>query len=136
MNIQDIEKIVQFQFQDIKSATKEFAVIEVSKFCKFVVNQTKIKNLIVGYKIGIEKINTELASENIEGQRKHKLTIDLKLFSDYIVYLNSKLREPLPPTRHKEGNQRRKEIKQLQQQVNNREPILMSLNEWDEVVNQ
>lgn len=102
----EVEKIISFQFADIRAASNEFAVIEISNFCKFVINQAKIKRYEATYLLGVEKLKKKL--ETVPEDKKYKVQMDLNLYNDHIAYMRTKFREELPKTKHKQNNEKRK----------------------------
>ena len=109
---ENVEKIVNFQFSDARAATMEYAVVDICKLFKFTINQAKIKKMEQQfiYKIGLIKAEMEQSDEG----RRGRLQIDLTLFENNLQYILTKVREELPPTKHKENNDKRKKLRQQQ----------------------
>lgn len=116
VKLADVERIINFQFSEIRAATTEYACIEISGFAKLTINQTKIAEIDRRYTISISNITKELERTDITEARRSKLVRDLKLYTDNLAYSKTKIRQALPPKAYKENNRMRKEWEERQRQ--------------------
>lgn len=96
VNIEAIDRIVNFQFAELKSALSNNAVVELTGFAKWTINQTKVKNMTLKYLELINRALTELEDQTITEQRRKKLLNDIKKWEDHLAYVRSKVRTPVP----------------------------------------
>lgn len=114
MKLADVERIINFQFSEVRAATTRHSCIEISGFAKLTINQTKIAEIEKKYGIKTEQINKELENPDLSERKRKKLNLDIKNMEEAMVYARTKVREALPPKAYKENNRIKKEWEERQ----------------------
>lgn len=114
VKLADVERIINYQFSEVRAATSHLACIEISGFAKLTINQTKIAEIEKKYSLKVISIHKELENPDLPERKRKKLNIDLKMLADYLEYSKTKVRQALPPKAYKENNRMKKEWEERQ----------------------
>lgn len=93
VNLALVEKIINYQFSEVRAITGKVASIEMTGFATLRINQTKLKEIDKKYGYMLANIHKELERIDISDGRRHKLNLDVKLLTENLAYSKTKIRD-------------------------------------------
>lgn len=123
VSLENVDRIINFQFAEVKNALQTTANIDITGFARFTINQTKVKNMSLKFVELIDKIHKELEQPDLPEQRRKKLHEKLAIYTDGLEYMKSKVREAKPGRGPTKAKLKKLEEQRLREQGSTEEVI-------------